>query len=43
MGLRYPQVQGKPVDFLALMGHTVEEFQTMLEPFEAAFRERMST
>ncbi len=38
--LKYEQLQQRPRDFLAMTGHTVEEFSQLLPAFEAAYARR---
>lgn len=41
--LSYAAVAAKPADVLALTSLTVEEFQRLVVPFEAAFQAHMAT
>ena len=40
--LTYAEVAAKPADVLALTSLTVDEFQELVEPFEAAFQAHMA-
>jgi Helix-turn-helix of DDE superfamily endonuclease len=42
-GLRFADVQSRPTEFLDLTSLTLEEFQLLLPPFEAAFQAHMAT
>ena len=42
-GLRYADVQSRPTEFLDFTSLTLEEFQLLLPPFEAAFQAHMAT
>ena len=42
-GLRFADVQSRPTAFLDLTSLTLEEFQRLLPPFEAAFQAHMAT
>src|SRR6187431_1716433 len=39
-GVRFADVQGRPAEFLNLTSLTLEEFQALVAPFEAAFQGR---
>src|SRR5690242_16983746 len=41
-GVRFADVQSRPAEFLNLTSLTVEEFQVLVAPFEAAFQEHMA-
>ena len=41
-GLRFTDVQSRPTEFLALTSLTLDEFQQLVPPFEAAFHARMA-
>src|SRR3954471_16557945 len=41
-GLRFADVQSRPAEFLNLTSLTLEEFQVLVAPFEAAFQEHMA-
>src|SRR5437870_9114324 len=41
-GLRFTDVQSRPTEFLALTSLTLDEFQQLVPPFEAAFQSRMA-
>jgi hypothetical protein len=41
-GLRFADVQARPTEFLDLTSLTLEEFQLLLPPFEAAFQAHMA-
>ena len=41
-GLRFADVQSRPTEFLDLTSLTLEEFQTLVPPFEAAFHAHMA-
>ena len=42
-GLRFTDVQSRPTEFLDLTSVTLEEFQQLVPPFEAAFQAHMAT
>ena len=42
VGLRFADVQSRPAEFLNLTSLTLEEFQVLVAPFEAAFQEHMA-
>ena len=42
VGLRFAEVQSRPAEFLNLTSLTLEEFQVLVAPFEAAFQEHMA-
>src|SRR3954454_16942036 len=39
-GVRFADVQGRPAEFLNLTSLTLEEFEALVAPFEAAFQGR---
>ena len=39
-GVRFAEVQARPAEFLNLTSLTLEEFQALVTPFEAAFQGR---
>src|SRR4051794_41798390 len=41
-GIRFADVQSRPAEFLNLTSLTLEEFQVLVAPFEAAFQEHMA-
>src|SRR5882762_3055850 len=41
-GLRFSDAQSRPIEFLDLTSLTLEEFQILLPPFEAAFHAHMA-
>src|SRR6266702_4113304 len=41
-GLRFTELQSRPMEFLALTSVTLDEFQQLVPPFEAAFHARMA-
>src|SRR5690348_10703727 len=41
-GLRFTDVQSRPLEFLDFTSLTVDEFQQLIPPFEAAFHTRMA-
>jgi hypothetical protein len=41
-GLRFVNVQSRPTEFLDLTSLTLEEFQILIPPFEAAFHAHMA-
>ena len=41
-GLRFIDVQSRPMEFLDLISLTLEEFQILIPPFEAAFQAHMA-
>src|SRR5512145_2815496 len=41
-GLRFTQLQSRPMEFLDFTSLTLEEFQTLVPPFEAAFQAHMA-
>ena len=41
-GLRFTDVQSRPTEFLDLTSVTLEEFQQLVPPFEAAFQAHMA-
>src|SRR3954469_24119659 len=41
-GVRFADVQSRPAEFLNLTSLTLEEFQALVAPFEAAFQEHMA-
>jgi len=40
--LRFTDVQARPTEFLDFTSLTLEEFQTLVPPFEAAFQAHMA-
>jgi hypothetical protein len=41
-GLRFADLQSRPTEFLDLTSVTLEEFQQLVPPFEAAYQARMA-
>jgi hypothetical protein len=41
-GLRFPELQSRPMEFLDFTSVTLDEFPQLLPPFEAAFHARMA-
>jgi len=41
-GLRFPDLQSRPTEFLAFTSLTLDEFQQLVPLFEAAFHARMA-
>ncbi len=41
-GLRFTELQSRPMEFLDFTSVTLDEFQQLVPPFEAAFRARMA-
>jgi hypothetical protein len=41
-GVRFADVQGRPAEFLNLTSLTLEEFEVLVIPFEAAFQAHMA-
>src|SRR5438128_6533347 len=41
-GLRFPDLQSRPTEFLDFTSLTLEEFQQLVPPFEAAFQAHMA-
>src|SRR5438105_6253887 len=41
-GLRFTELQSRPMEFLDFTSLTLEEFQQLVSPFEAAFHARMT-
>src|SRR5215813_15496945 len=41
-GLRFPDLQSRPLEFLDFTSLTLDEFQQLVPPFEAAFHARMA-
>src|SRR3954470_9155578 len=41
-GLRFPDLQSRPLEFLDFTSVTIDEFQQLVPPFEAAFHARMA-
>jgi hypothetical protein len=41
-GVRFADVRSRPAEFLNLTSLTLEEFQALVAPFEAAFQEDMA-
>ncbi len=42
-GLRFTELQSRPMEFLDFTSVTLDEFQQLVPPFEAAFQARMAT
>src|SRR5213083_3103702 len=42
-GLRFTELQSRPMEFLDFTSVTLDEFQQLVPPFEAAFHVRMAT
>ena len=42
-GLRFAELQSRPMEFLDFTSVTLDEFQQLVSPFEAAFQARMAT
>src|SRR5262249_50794778 len=42
-GVRFTELQSRPIEFLDFMSLTLDEFQQLVPPFEAAFNARMAT
>jgi hypothetical protein len=42
-GLRFTELQSRPIEFLDFTSLTLDEFQQLVPPFEAAFHARMAT
>jgi Helix-turn-helix of DDE superfamily endonuclease len=42
-GLRFTELQSRPIEFLDFTSLTLDEFQLLVPPFEAAFHTRMAT
>src|SRR5215813_6663650 len=42
-GLRFAELQSRPLEFLDFTSVTLDEFQQLVSPFEAAFHARMAT
>src|SRR5499426_3812121 len=42
-GLRFTELQSRPMEFLDFTSLTLDEFQQLVSPFEAAFHVRMAT
>jgi hypothetical protein len=42
-GLRFTEVQSRPMEFLDFTSVTLDEFQQLVPPFEAAFQARMAS
>ena len=42
-GLRFAELPARPVEFLDFTSVTLDEFQHLVPPFEAAFHARMAT
>ena len=42
-GLRFTELQSRPMEFLDFTSVTLDEFQQLVPPFEAAFHARMAT
>ena len=41
-GLRFTELQSRPLEFLDFTSVTLDEFQQLIPPFEAAFHARMA-
>ena len=41
-GVRFPELQSRPIEFLDFTSLTLDEFQQLVPPFEAAFQARMA-
>src|SRR5918996_2497343 len=41
-GVRFPELQARPMEFLDFTSVTLDEFQQLVPPFEAAFQARMA-
>ena len=41
-GLRFTELQSRPTEFLDFTSVTLDEFQQLVPPFEAAFQARMA-
>jgi hypothetical protein len=41
-GLRFAELQSRPIEFLDFTSLTLDEFQQLVPPFEAAFHARMA-
>ena len=41
-GLRFPDLQSRPTEFLDFTSLTLDEFQQLVPPFEAAFQARVA-
>src|SRR5207302_9431532 len=41
-GVRFPELQSRPMEFLDFASVTLDEFQQLVPPFEAAFQARMA-
>ena len=41
-GLRFTELQSRPMEFLDFTSLTLDEFQQLVPPFEAAFHARMA-
>src|ERR1051326_8153691 len=41
-GVRFPELQSRPLEFLDVTSLTLDEFQHLVQPFEAAFHARMA-
>jgi hypothetical protein len=41
-GLRFTELQSRPMEFLDVTSLTLDAFQQLVPPFEAAFRARMT-
>ena len=42
-GVRFAELQSRPMEFLDFTSVTLDEFQQLVPPFEAAFHTRMAT
>jgi len=41
-GVRFAELQSRPIEFLDVTSLTLDEFQQLVPPFEAAFHARMA-
>ncbi len=41
-GVRFTEVQSRPMEFLDLTSLTLDEFEQLVKPFEAAFQAHMA-
>ena len=41
-GVRFAELQSRPIEFLDFTSLTLDEFQQLVPPFEAAFHARMA-
>ena len=42
-GLRFAELQSRPMEFLDFTSVTLDEFQQLVSPFEVAFQAKMAT